>query len=118
MERRIGYKYCTVCAREYKICPKCEELAGKKILSWKYTCDTPECFQIHMVLHGYFCKEYTKEQAKELLISLGADKLQAYDENAKKLIDEIMYEEPKPKAEAPKTSNNTNTQKYLNKFVK
>lgn len=116
MERRIGFKYCVVCAREYKICPKCEQLAGKQILSWKYTCDTPECFQIFMVLKGYADKEYTKEKAKELLNSLGVDKLPSLEENAKVLIDEIMYEEPI--VENQKVSNNTNTQKYLNKFVK
>jgi hypothetical protein len=116
MERNPNYKYCVVCARPYKICPKCEELAGKQILSWKYTCDTHECYQIHLVLHGYFYKEYTKEQAKELLLSLGADMLPSYNESAKELIDEIMYEEPKPVVESKK--NNTSTRKYLEKIVK
>lgn len=118
MERRVGYKYCVVCGKEYKICPKCEELAGKKILSWKFTCDTQGCFQIYLVLKAYADKEYTKEKAKELLISLGISNLASFDENAKSLIDEIMYEEPKVKQELSKVSNNTSTQKYISKYVK
>lgn len=95
MQQRIGYKYCVTCGAEYKICPKCEQLAGKQILSWKYTCDTHKCFQIYLIVKGYADKEYTKERAKELLVSLDIGDLKSVDENTKTLIDEIMYEEPK-----------------------
>lgn len=99
MERRVGYKYCVVCGAEYKICPNCEKLAGRNILSWKYTCDTPECFQIYLVLKGYVDGEYNKESAKELLISLEVETLKSVDENSKILIDEIMHEEIKSESD-------------------
>lgn len=52
-------KNCTICGKEYVYCPNCEKLGG-----YKYYADTPECYQIFMILSEIREGVITKAEAK------------------------------------------------------
>lgn len=56
---------CKVCGRPYYRCSKCIELRSRGLMSWKLYCDTPECFQVYMLLQNK--DEVSKEEYKNIL---------------------------------------------------
>ena len=59
-------KTCTICGAEYNYCPKCEKLGG-----YKFYADTPECFQIFMILYDIREGTVSTAEAKNQFANIG-----------------------------------------------
>ncbi len=53
---------CWVCGAEHDYCPVCGQTQG-----WKFVADTPEHYQIYMVMKEYEANAITKDKAAETL---------------------------------------------------
>jgi hypothetical protein len=92
---------CVTCGKMYSGCRTCEEARDKGLFMWRQSCDTPECFQVHMIVKNYYDKVATKKVANEQLEGILTEEMKPYESNARWLIEEIMAEpleeEVKPK---------------------
>lgn len=80
---------CVVCGKSYKACKNCEDVVAKGGFRWRNSCDTPECFQVLMVISDFYYDKLPKKDARELLDMVLTDEMKPYDPNAKTLIDKI-----------------------------
>lgn len=80
---------CVTCGKEYELCRKCDE-KNKEYATWHASCDTPECFQVLLVLNEYYFGKVSKEDARERLSELLTEDMKPYHEAAAGLIHEIM----------------------------
>lgn len=86
---------CVVCGKKYKTCKTCDKLAQAGTFTWRGSCDTQDCFMVLMILNGYFYKEYTKDEAKELLDEYLTEYMKPYTDNTKNMIEEIYHNDDK-----------------------
>lgn len=91
----VDYKLCATCGKPYKPCVNCEEYAGKGLVFWRATCDTTECWQVHMILHSYYHKETDKDTAKMQLGMYLTEDMKPYAEDVRVLLADILQEETK-----------------------
>ena len=57
---------CWICGKQHEYCPVCHQSNG-----WKYVADTPEHYQIYLVLHEFEESIITKDEATERFAELG-----------------------------------------------
>lgn len=87
-----GLLTCVTCGKLYKGCRTCEDARDAGVFMWRQSCDTTECFQVHMVIKDYYNNEVSKEAAKKLLEGIITDEMKPYEPNTRWLIEEIMAE--------------------------
>lgn len=80
---------CVVCGRSYKACRNCEDAKSKGLFRWRSSCDTPQCFQVLMVINDFYYEKISKQDARNLLDDILTEEMKPYDENARTLIDRI-----------------------------
>ena len=97
-------KPCATCGKMYTPCVKCEEMRSQGILTWRATCDTVECFQVHLVLHGFYHNTMSKEEAKAHLDNLLTPEMVSYTDNARGLIEQIYHDEKREEPLVPISS--------------
>lgn len=90
---------CVTCGKAYTLCRKCDKENGAEYATWHASCDTPECFQVLLVLNEYYYDKISKEEAYERLSELLTEDMRPYHEAAAGLIHEIMGEEDEDEAE-------------------
>src|SRR5574344_892401 len=102
-------KLCTICGKEYAYCPTCERLGG-----WKYYTDTPECFQIFMILSEIREGVITKEEAKTNFGHIGitsdydySNLIPAVADVVKDIVTDNVQEDTESKPKAKKTKKTT-----------
>lgn len=57
---------CQICGKKYNYCSKCKELAGYRAVA-----DSPECYQIYMVLRQYLEDIITESEATNMFSDIG-----------------------------------------------
>lgn len=57
---------CAICGKQYHYCFKCEKIAG-----YRFYTDTPECYQIHVILREYREGVLTAEEAAKRFVNIG-----------------------------------------------
>ena len=81
--------YCDICGKKYYRCLACE-----KIGSWKLVCDTPEHYQIYLVIQEYQ-QTHSKEISREKLRNIGftLDDSREYVASIRDILSVIFEEE-------------------------
>lgn len=95
---------CVTCGKSYSGCRTCEEARNSGMYRWRQSCDTMECFQVHLVLKDYYYKVISKEAAKNLLKDILTEDMKPYDPNSAWLIEEVMAEPPEEKTDKQETT--------------
>ena len=90
---------CVVCGESYKLCRNCEEAKAKGLFRWRSSCDTPQCFQVLMVINDFYYEKISKEDARNLLDGILTEEMKPYDENARTLIEKIYEADEIPATE-------------------
>ena len=75
-----------------------------RLKPWTVYTDTPECYKIFQIIHGYSTGVYTKEETKEKLQNIETINFDNLKENIRKIIEDILFEE------IEKTPNNQDNQ--------
>lgn len=82
---------CAICGKDYYICMSCKNRIRLK--PWTVYTDTPECYKVFQIIHGFSTGVYTKEEAKEKLQNIESIELESYKEEIKKVIEDILFDE-------------------------
>ena len=93
---------CAICDKDYYVCMSCKNRIRLK--PWTVYTDTPECYKIFQIIHGYSTGVYTKEETKEKLQNIEKINFDNLKENIRKIIEDILFEETE------KTPNNQDNQ--------
>ena len=64
-----------------------------RLKPWTVYTDTPECYKIFQIIHGYSTGVYTKEETKEKLQNIETINFDNLKENIRKIIEDILFEE-------------------------
>lgn len=67
---------CKICGSPYYVCKSCERIRSSGGYSWKFDCDSHECFRVFLVLKDYREGRRSKEAAKATLQEIGASSMQ------------------------------------------
>lgn len=84
---KSNIRTCTVCHKEYKFCPKCNEDKGKP--SWMLAFCSANCRDIYDVTSGFENGNLTAEDAGILIDSLDLSGLDGFGESYKASIAKI-----------------------------
>lgn len=76
---------CILCQKEYETCN-----CGSDNHTWKVLCDTSNHYQIHLVLSDYNHKNIDAKQAFYMLSKLDITGYENWNNDAKKMIEEIL----------------------------
>ena len=82
---------CAICDKDYYVCMSCKNRIRLK--PWTVYTDTPECYKIFQIIHGYSTGVYTKEETKEKLQNIETINFDNLKENIRKIIEDILFEE-------------------------
>lgn len=83
---------CSICGAEYNYCPNCA-----KTHAWRFYADTPECYQIFLILKeygAYHDKDVARNAFKNIGITSSSD-LIGFKPKIAERISAIIKEEPK-----------------------
>lgn len=89
---------CIVCGKKYHLCIACER-SKATWKPWKMIADTENCYEIYKVLNDYNFNKISKEEARNLLEKLDLKNVDAFKENVKSKIKEIMKRKKTSKVE-------------------
>lgn len=87
---------CKLCGIKYEGCVTCMK-SKDTYYSWRNVCCSTQHFGIYETLVDYVRENITKEQARKVLANRVAD-LESYADVNKRIIKEILREEPKVEA--------------------
>lgn len=93
-ENDTNKKRCATCGKLYKVCLTCEEARIMGYNFWRATCDRPECYQVHLILHDFYYDKISKEDARKILNEILTEDMLPYTDNARNLIRQIFTEDP------------------------
>jgi hypothetical protein len=81
-------RVCKVCGSEYHFCPTC---AGVSVTDkYKTMFCSKNCRDIFHTISRYFVKDVSKEEAKDILLSLDLSNRAKFNDSIKADIDEVM----------------------------
>lgn len=93
-ENDTNKKRCATCGKLYKVCLTCEEARIMGYNFWRATCDRPECYQVHLILHDFYYDKISKEDARKILNEILTEDMLPYTDNSRNLIRQIFTEDP------------------------
>ena len=82
---------CAICGEPYYVCMSCRD--SLKISPWKIHTDTPNCYKVYQVVHGFSTGVYTKDEAKDKLKNIDLGNLNSFRPHIKKIIKDILKED-------------------------
>lgn len=82
---------CAICGEPYYVCMSCRD--SLKINPWKVHTDTPNCYKVYQVVHGFSTGVYTKDEAKDKLKNIDLGNLNSFRPHIKKIIKDILKED-------------------------
>lgn len=80
---------CSICNKKYHVCRSCSDI--QSFQPWRTVCDTLPHYMIYLALAEY-TKTKDKVSAKKELEKCDLSELNIFDEDVKKVIEEIMAE--------------------------
>ena len=106
---------CSICGTKYHRCDDCANM--KSFAPWRKIVDSSECYKIYMILRDYTNKHIDKSEAKALLGGCSLKNKDAFKENVKAAIDEILKEDEIVVAKSTKKSTAKNANKIVDALV-
>lgn len=82
---------CAICGEPYYVCMSCRD--SLKINPWKVHADTPNCYKVYQVVHGFSTGVYTKDEAKDKLKNIDLGNLNSFRPHIKKIVKDILKED-------------------------
>lgn len=82
---------CAICGEPYYVCMSCRD--SLKINPWKVHTDTPNCYKVYQVVHGFSTEVYTKDEAKDKLKNIDLGNLNSFRPHIKKIVKDILKED-------------------------
>lgn len=82
---------CAICGEPYYVCMSCRD--SLKISPWKIHTDTPNCYKVYQVVHGFSTGVYTKDEAKDKLKNIDLGNLNSFRPHIKKIVKDILKED-------------------------
>jgi len=93
---------CKVCGNPYYVCTNCLKYRDRGIYGWKLVADTPQCYQMYMVMNQYKEGTATKEDAVKVFNAIQQyASLPEFIEPYKEIYAEIIGIKPEGKQEEP-----------------
>lgn len=94
---------CAICGKDYYVCMSCKDRIRLK--PWTIYTDTPDCYKIFQIIHGFSTGVYSKEEAKEKLKNIDLTNFETLKDDIKKVIEDILFEEVKDVTEVQEVEN-------------
>lgn len=63
-----------------------------RLKPWTIYTDTPDCYKIFQIIHGFSTGVYSKEEAKEKLKNIDLTNFETLKDDIKKVIEDILFE--------------------------
>lgn len=82
---------CAICGEPYYVCMSCRD--SLKINPWKVHTDTPNCYKVYQVVHGFSTGVYTKDEVKDKLKNIDLGNLNSFRPHIKKIVKDILKED-------------------------
>ena len=82
---------CAICGKDYYVCMSCKDRIRLK--PWTVYTDTPECYKIFQIIHGYSTGVYTREETKQKLQNIESINMNELKDNIGKIVKDILFEE-------------------------
>lgn len=82
---------CAICGEPYYVCMSCRD--SLKINPWKIHTNTPNCYKVYQVVHGFSTGVYTKDEAKDKLKNIDLGNLNSFRPHIKKIVKDILKED-------------------------
>ena len=82
---------CAICGEPYYVCMSCRD--SLKINPWKVHTDTPNCYKVYQVVHGFSTGVYTKDEAKDKFSNIDLENLNSFRPHIKKIVKDILKED-------------------------
>ena len=101
MTEKINH-WCVVCGKGYHACDACDET--KSFIPWRRITDTPEHYQVYLIIKQYRSGVMSKQQAKAMLSDIGVTDTKEFKDDVKKVLREILKAE-KPKKNQDESQN-------------
>ena len=81
---------CIICDTEYLHCDSCAD--KNKLTPWRVVCDTPEHYQVYMVIRSLKSGVINEAEAKQQLSNIGVDKtvIKGFKQGVKDYLDGIL----------------------------
>lgn len=76
-----------------------------RLKPWTIYTDTPDCYKIFQIIHGFSTGVYSKEEAKERLKNIDLTNFETLKDDIKKVIEDILFEEIKDVTEVQEVEN-------------
>lgn len=76
-----------------------------RLKPWTIYTDTPDCYKIFQIIHGFSTGVYSKEEAKEKLKNIDLINFETLKDDIKKVIEDILFEEVKDVTEVQEVEN-------------
>lgn len=64
-----------------------------RLKPWTVYTDTPECYKIFQIIHGYSTGVYTREETKQKLQNIESINMNELRDNIRKIVEDILFEE-------------------------
>lgn len=90
MAEKINH-WCIICGKGYHACDACDKV--RTFTPWRKLADTPEHYQIYLVLKQYKNKVISKAEAKTMLNNIGLADMDSFKDGVNKLIAEIFRDD-------------------------
>lgn len=82
---------CAICGKDYYVCMSCKDRIRLK--PWTIYTDTPDCYKIFQIIHGFSTGVYSKEEAKEKLKNIDLINFETLKDDIKKVIEDILVKD-------------------------
>lgn len=82
---------CAICGKDYYVCMSCKDRIRLK--PWTIYTDTPNCYKIFQIIHGFSTGVYSKEEAKEKLKNIDLTNFETLKDDIKKVIEDILVKD-------------------------
>lgn len=106
---------CDICGRQYKVCRSCQQI--KTFQPWRTVTDTLPHYTIYLALVEYN-RTKDKEKAKVALSNCDLSEKDLFNDNIKKVINEILKEDKNKEAVQKSTISVEKDEPQNNHFVK
>lgn len=91
MAEKINH-WCIICGKGYHACDACDEV--KTFTPWRRLVDSPEHYQVYLIVRDYGAKLISKAEAKNMLNNTDISDMSSFKDGVRNILTEILREDP------------------------